>query len=192
MKRSYFLLFTVYSLLFSVFLWGCGSGTGSPGSSGSEDTGIRIKAVSITRESPDIDVYSESVITREDATLTIESEKLNPGSSFDPFPASIEECTITYKKAIEDPSAPMIESLTIYPNCTMGGCVATCPESCTVTLIDISRKQTYWNAIGQATNVPEEYPTHYIAEYNCKYMNNLDKTGYFKTEYDMWLADFVD
>ncbi len=40
MKRVHFLLFTVCCLLSVIFLWGCGSGPGSPGSTGSEDTGV--------------------------------------------------------------------------------------------------------------------------------------------------------
>jgi len=183
MKRSYFLLFTVCSLLFSVFLWGCGgAGPGAPGSSGSEDTGINIKSVSITSESPDIDV---SLLTREDATITIEAEKLNPSSTFDVFPAAVNECKITYKKAIEDPSAPTIESLTIYPNCP----IISGTNTCNVTLIDITRKQAYWDAV-QNVNIPAECPTHYIAWYECKYMNNYGDSGTFEKGYDIWLANW--
>ncbi len=47
MKRSYFLLFTVCSLLFSVLLWGCGAGPGSPGGQGTEDTGVILEATII-------------------------------------------------------------------------------------------------------------------------------------------------
>ena len=195
MKRSYFLLFTVYCLLSTIFLWGCGEGPGSPGSSGSEDTGINIKSVSITSESRDLDVFScadccdgepEPGLTREDATISIESEKLNPNSTVDPYPASVEKCTITYKKATEDPSSPIIESLIIYPNCT----IIEGSNSCTVTLIDIDRKRAYWDAKNNGINIPAEYPTHYIAQYNCKYVNNFGEEGSFQTEYDIYLADF--
>jgi hypothetical protein len=196
MKKSYFLFYTIYCLLFTVFLWGCGDGPGSPGSSGSEETGIRITAVSITSDSPDIDVYSnptacggksEKLLTRTDATITIQAEKLNPTSTFDPFPASVEECTITYKKAVEDPSSPVIESMTIYPNCT----ISSGSISCNVTLIDIERKLDFWSALANGINIPAEYPTHYIAQYECKYVNNYDKTGHFQVEYDIWLADWL-
>ncbi|MEK6672367.1 MAG: hypothetical protein AABY42_02695, partial [Nitrospirota bacterium] len=159
-------------------------------------TGIQITSVNITRESPDLDVYSSSTacsgasevaLTREGATLNITAARLNPNSSFDPFPASVEECMITFKKAVEDPSSPILESLTIYPNCT----IINGTSQCSVTLIDIQRKTDYWNAITGGTNQPKEYPTHYIAQYSCNYMNNLGKTGTFTTEYDFWLADFL-
>jgi hypothetical protein len=196
MKKSYFLLITLCFLLFAVLLWGCGSGPGSPGSSGSEDTGIKIGAVSITRDSPDIDVYAsptacngspETPLTREDATVSIASEKLNPNSTVNIYPASFEKCTITYKKAVEDPSAPTIESMTIYPNCSINSG----SNTCSVTIIDIARKFVYWDAITGGQSNPAEYPTHYIAQYNCKYVNNLGKSGNFQVEYDFWLADFL-
>jgi len=188
MKRSHFLIFNIYCLLFTLLLWGCGDGPGSPGSSGSEDTGIQITAVSITSVSPDIDVYSSVLLKRTDATITIQAEKLNPNSTFDPFPASVEECTITYKKAKEDPSSPVIESMTIYPNCN----ISSGSNTCNVTLIDIERKVDFWIALGNGVNTPAEYPTHYVAQYECKYVNNYDKTGHFQVEYDIWLADFID
>ena len=199
MKRSYFLLFAVYSLLLAVFLWGCGgtSGPGAPGSSESEDTGINIKSVSITRDDgPDLDVYSdptgcdgepEELLTRKDAIITIVAAKLNETSTVDPFPASVEECKITYKKAIEDPSSPTIEDWTFYPNCTL----ISGTNACNIQLIDITRLSAYWDAVTNGINVPAEYPTHYIASYNCKYMNNFGDSGTFRTEYDIWLADFV-
>jgi hypothetical protein len=188
-----------------LMVWGCGgSGPGSAGSSGSEDTGIRISSLSSECWTGDFpgtgDVCSRNVDVRLDSGLlperskilvTVEAHKLNPDSSFDPFPASVETCTITYKKAIEDPSSPTLESLTIFPNCTLGGaCADTCPQ-CVFTLIDTERMQAYWNSLQGGINIPVEYPTHYIAVYGCNYMNNYGKSGYFQTEYDFWLADFV-
>ena len=196
MKRVHFLLFAMYFLVLSGLFFGCGGGPGSPGSTGSEETGIRILAVNVTKDTPDIDVFSgatscdgnpESPLTIEDAFLAITAEQLNPSSSFNPFPASVESCTITYKKAVEDPASPIIESLTIFPNCT----IQNGSNTCSVTLIDIARKQAYWTALMDGVIVPHEYPTHYIARYNCMYMNNLGKEGRFETEFDIWLADFL-
>ncbi|MBS1233183.1 MAG: hypothetical protein H6R42_837, partial [Nitrospirae bacterium] len=44
MRINKFFLFAVYCLLSTVFLWGCGSGAGSPGSKGTEDTGVEVDA----------------------------------------------------------------------------------------------------------------------------------------------------
>ncbi len=202
MKRSLFRAFLFY-IFISLILTGCGGGgSGSPGSSGSENTGIEISAVSITSEKgPDFDVFSaplacppdnptksEALLTREDAVITIDATVLNPGSTFDPFPASVEECTITYLKAQQDPSAPVIESWKIYPNCPIYDSPS---NTCNVSLIDITRKNKFWTDINDGIHVPAEYPTHYIAKYHCKYMNRVGKYGYFDVEYDMWLADFL-
>jgi hypothetical protein len=208
MKKSHFLLFSICCFLLSVILWGCGGGgPGAPGSTNSEDTGIILNAVTITTENgPDLDVYSaplacpassptgpETLLHREDATITIDASKLNPGTTsnptFDPFPASVEQCTITYKKAIEDPSAPVIESLTIYPNCSI---VNSTTNSCPVTLIDITRKEKYWTDLTSGINLPAEQPTHYVAVYNCSYTNIVGKSGQFEVEYDIWLGDFLN
>lgn len=184
-------------MLAALLLGSCGGGAGAPGSYGSEDTGITIRSVDISRETPDIDVYQNATLcdgepelplTREDATMTIDALKLNVNSTFDPFPAQVEECTITYKKANEDPSSPLLESLTIYPNCKL---VSASNNTCNVTLIDIQRKQNYWNALNNGTNLPAEYPTHYVARYICKYTNNVGNSGSFQVEYDFWLADFI-
>lgn len=202
MKKGYFLLLFTYCLLLTVFLGGCGSGPGSPGSSGSEDTGIRIKTVDISKaEGPDIDIFSnqnlvcppdkptkgEALLHREDATMTIEAEKLNPTSTFDPFPASIEQCTITYLRAVEDPSSPLIPSLTIFPNCSVNDG----SNVCIVTLIDLQRKEDFFNAVSSGVNVPAEIPTHYVAKYNCVYKNNINESGTLQGEFDIWLADFL-
>lgn len=198
MKKNHFLLFAVYCFLFNTVLWGCGGGgPGAPGSTNSEDTGIRITAVNVTCPSSsetcqDVDVQRSAGLTRTEVIMNIESEKLNPSSEFDPFPASVEKCNITYIKSVEDPSSPTLEDLTIFPNCTIGGCVATCPDVCAVTLIDIQRKRDYWAALLGGVNIPAEYSTHYVARFNCTYVNNLSKTGTFQTEFDIWLADFVD
>jgi len=185
-------------ILISLSLFSCGGGTaGAPGTSGSEDTGILITAVSITSETPDLDTNthlcppdfttSESpAIHRDDAVLTIDTAKLNANLISDPFPASVEQCTITYLKAVEDPSSPIIPSLTIFPNCTL----IDGTNTCNVTLIDIQRKLNYWIAINNGLNLPSEYPTHYVAQLNCRYMGNFGKSGGFKVEFDIWLADF--
>ncbi|HMK49453.1 MAG TPA: hypothetical protein VK435_05330, partial [Thermodesulfovibrionales bacterium] len=158
MRRSY--LFLAVFFLLAGILSGCGGGSGAAGSAGSETTGIQIQAVTISSDAgPDFDVFSaplacptdnptgpEVLLHREDAVISVTAAKLNPSGDFDPFPASVEECTITYKKANEDPSAPVIESWTIYPNCTL---TSTAVNSCPVSLIDITRKQQYWDGVMQ-------------------------------------------
>jgi hypothetical protein len=202
------LLISGLMLLFTLPLVSCGgSEVGSPGSSGSNDSGIVIQSVSIagvetnTDKVPDVDANVhvcsidattgeaefEEGLFRVSAEITILAKKLNEsGLSNPPFPASVEECTITYLKANEDPSAPVISSLTFFPNCVFNDSVE---AKCSVPLIDIQRKRDYWAAISNGLNLPSEYPTHYVAKYYCKYKSEFG-TGYFPVEYDFWIADF--
>lgn len=192
MKDRYFGL--IFILLFPMLLAGCGGGSGAPGSSGSADTGIIIQADNVTVDSPDIDAISntcqdgtqESALTRTQATLNVTAAALNTTTASDPFPATITECTITYKKADENPGAPIIEEFTQYPNCAL----ASGNNTCAITLMDIQRKIDFWNAIVGGTNTPLTYPMHYVAVVNCSYQNAFGKTGSFPAELDIWLADF--
>ncbi len=129
----------------------------------------------------------EPGLTRTDATLNVSAAPLVPGSTDDPFNgASIQQCNITYKKANEDPGAPIIETLTIYPNCTL----VSGTSSCGVTLMDIERKTRWGNDILGGTFTPAEDPTHYVAVFDCKYVTSFGEVGSFKAELDIWLSDF--
>jgi len=199
MKKGYLIV----SLILMGFLFmNCGSNStgGSPGSSGSEETGILIQSVSIagnptsTDLTPDIDVNvhycdeehttQEDGLFRVDATITINAGLVN--TLYDTFPATVEECTITYLKVNEDPASPILEEQTIYPNCPL----IDGANSCDVLLIDIERKVDYWTAVWNGLNLPAEYPTKYVASYKCKYYNQFRKSGTFQVEYMIFLADF--
>ena len=185
----------VVMLLYALLLVGCGGGVGAPGSSGGDDTGVVIQSATLTVDSPDIDTIIdrcspttvETGLTRTSGTLNVAAAPLVPGSTDDPFNgASIQQCTITYKKANEDPAAPIIETLTIYPNCTLVNGTTTCD----VTVMDVERK-TKWGAdILGGTFTPAEDPTHYVAVFDCKYVTSFGETGTFKAEIDIWLSDF--
>lgn len=192
--RKIYIIFVM--LLYALVLTGCGGGgVGAPGSGGNADTGIVIQSATLTVTSPDIDTHvdmctpttSETALTRTDATLNVAAAALVPGSTDDPFNgATIQECTITYMKANEDPAAPIIETLTIYPNCPLVNGSSTCG----VTLMDIERKLSWWTDFSGGTFTPAEYPTHYVAVYNCTFMSGFGKAGSFQSELDIWLADF--
>jgi hypothetical protein len=192
MKNKSYCFITV--IIYLLVLAGCGGGMGAPGSSGSDETGIVIQSAIVSSENIDVDTHIhacspttvEKGLFRENATLTVDATKLITTTTDDPFSASIEECTITYKKANEDPAAPIIESWTIYPNCALVDGTTSCP----ISLIDIERKVRWWNDFSGGTFTPSEYPTHYIAVYRCKYVNTFGKSGYFQAELDIWLADF--
>lgn len=195
MNRRYHSLTLISFIL--VALISCGGGTGGAPGSDSGDTGIMIKFANLSITSPDIDTYQnptacsgkpEQPLTAARATMNVETENLTPNITSAHFPASVEECTITYLKANEDPASPIIEKQTIYPNCKL----AVGTNTCDVILLDIARKHQYADAvIVNPTHAPAEYPTHYLAQYTCKYISNFGKTGYFHAEIDIWLADWL-
>lgn len=177
-----------------VLLAGCGGGMGAPGSTGGDETGIVIRSATLSVDSPDIDTAIhacsettvEPALSRTDATLTVNATGLVPNSADDPFlAASVEQCTITYKKANEDPGAPIIETLTVYPKTPLLSGTSSFP----ITLMDIERKTRWWNDFSGGVFTPAEYSTHYVAVVVCTYKNGYG-TGSFQSELDIWLADF--
>ena len=185
-------------MLLSWSLLGCGSEGGAPGSSNADKTGVLIQSVTITTtdtNGKNLHVFpittppstDENAITLDEVTMNIVAAKRNETGLSQPFPASLEECKITYLKAVEDPSSPIIPSLTTFPNCILTE-TTTEANKCTVTLIDAQRKRDYWNAINKGLNLPAEYPTHYVAQYYCKYLSNFGEYGYFPIEYDFYLG----
>jgi hypothetical protein len=180
-----------------LILSGCGELGGAPGSD-SGDTGILIKSVSIIGEEPaggdnEIDAALhlcppafteiEQGLFIANATMTINAS----ATGFDPFPASIEHCDITYLKGNESPDAPIIERATIYPNCTLLEDEA---NECNVVMMDIDRKVKWWEDVNSINNFPHTYPTPYTVKYDCTYINNYGKSGTFQIEYDILLADW--
>lgn len=181
------------ALLFMVSLTSCGGGGGygAPGTSGK--SGILVKSISISMTSPDVDVYSsptacdgkaEQDLTRETAVINFNAGRFN--ERFDSFPASVEICTVSYRKAVEDPGSPLLQSLTTFPNCT----VKEGDNECQITIIDIQRKQDYWKALANGLSSPKEYPTHYVATVNCDIKDIYGDIEKIQVEQDVWLADF--
>lgn len=202
------LFITGLMVLLTLPLFSCGGGDiGAPGSTGSDKTGVEIQSVSIVGVptasdlTPDIDANVhvcsvdattgvatfEKGLFRVTADITILAKKLNESTlASPPFPASVEQCTVTYLRAVEDPSSPVIPSLTFFPNCIINDSE---PSTCNVPLIDIQRKRDFWSALVGGKNVPSERPTHYVAKYSCTY-KNIFGTGTFPVEYDFWIDDF--
>lgn len=181
---------------------GCGGGKGgAPGARGSADTGILIQAVSIDGVEtegdfpPDIDVAIhlcppeftevEPGLFRVDGNLLITATALNPDTAFDPFPATVEQCSITYLKSVNNPDAPIINSDITFPNCAL----IDGDNTCAALLFDIARKTEFWNKIINAVNQPP-IPARYVASYTCDYVNAFGDRGSFQTEYEILLADF--
>ncbi len=192
MKNTYYRF--IIGLVFIGALAGCGGGMGAPGSSNSDSTGIIIQSAGMTVSSPDINAFNVCAdgktvgpgLKRTDGTLKISAAALVAGATDDPFPATLQQCTITYLKANEDPASPIIETFTIYPDCPIVNGAATCP----VTVMDISRKDKWALDVTGGSFASSEHPSHYVAVADCQYMNVFGKVGTFTTQLDIWLAWF--
>lgn len=173
MKKSHFLIFNIYCLLFIVLLWGCGDGPGSPGSEGSEDTGIEPRVVSITHTDPvgdqgdlwEIDFIQDicpdgkaEVFGNDVANIAFHGDQLNPNvtSNNALFVANYK---VTFLK--EDPSSPTIEQneyanqsgITILPNGDTG------PFS--FLIFDSGKKRAIVEDILNGIYIPKSYPLLY-------------------------------
>ncbi|GAB4536777.1 MAG: hypothetical protein Fur0020_05030 [Thermodesulfovibrionia bacterium] len=194
MKKGYILLILV-SILF--IFSSCGGMGGAPGSD-SKDTGINITyaylegqdAGTNTDDEVDVAIHLcsggeyEDGLFEHDAILHIGAQ---PTGFDDVFPANIDECKITYLKAEENPDAPIIEARTLRPNCVIkkGDNECTIPAG----IMDIDRKNKFYNDL-LGLNFDTKYPTHYVVQYKCTYINQYGAKGSFETEYDIYLADW--
>jgi hypothetical protein len=192
-----FLLMLIFA---AASLASCGGGGGAPGSSGSDDTGILIQSVVLSVDSDDIDVFQnptacdgkpESPLTDALVTMNITAaipptNPDNPDPAFvSPFPANIESCSVSYISAVI--GAPIIESKTIFPNCSfIDG-----TTSCTLDLLNIARKTQWWDDFSSGKFAPAEYPTKYTVVYSCKYQNSFKEEGRLGGRIDIDLADWL-
>jgi len=183
----------------SLFLLsGCGAMGGAPGSD-SKETGINITYAKLEGKDAGLDADDEVDVAihwcdaahtkvekglfEHDATLYVGAD----ATGFDVFPATIDECRITYLKGSENPDAPIIEARTVYPNCVINDGDNECfiPAG----IMDIDRKVKFWDDL-LGLNFNTTYPTHYVVKYECTYINQYGKSGGFETEYSIYLADW--
>ncbi len=210
MKKSYFLLFTVCCLLFTVFLWGCGGGgPGSPGSSGTEDTGVRISAILVPTyldentysvdafRNPDCDGKPDTndpePFTDHSATVIINAELLNPNATFRPGTLYIEKYTVEYRRSTDSIGTPPIESDTRYKTIIITPPTGTGTTTVEVSsiLVDLLRKEKYssdvtsdWYSYGSA------YLNNYTAVYTFEGKNEYGTKFSFKAQTDFQIGNF--
>jgi len=173
MKRSYFLLFTVCSLLFSVLLWGCGGGgEGTFCSKGAEDIGVDICVTVTPKDSSNVNAFvtdcdnsgtidSKELLKDHLATVSITSKKINPQSTFDPYPITIKGFTITYiPDRIDSPGIREFTPLgPVNIQLFSDGTI-----SQDVDLVDIERKDEFAQDINSGrfnSNLPQRYTAVY-------------------------------
>lgn len=186
MKKRYFLLFTVYCLLLT--LWGCGTGPGAPGSTGCEDFGLICEVASITptylgADTSDVDAYDGTCGTTtpytpepwgdHTATIVINVSLMNPTASVTPPPLFIENYSIQYVALNDSIGAPPIQSysnsltLEITPPPT-GTPVSTVTQTGLI-FVDIPRKNQYWNDMQSGVFSSAMNNPNYINNYSAIY-----------------------
>lgn len=207
MKRNP-LIVTCCSLLVAVFLWGCGSGAGAPGSDGTEKTGVIIDAF-ITPTYLGDNTYSVDVVqqicdpgpppTVEDftdhgATVTINTRLINPNPPLPPGTLFVEKYTIEYRRSTDSIGAPPIETDTRFNTI-----VITPPASGTgtntletsVVFLDLKRKDKYLTDMlsGQFTS-GLALINNYTALYTFEGKNQYGESFSFKAQTDFQIGSF--
>lgn len=211
MKRNY-PLFTIYCLLLTVFLSGCGSGPGQPGSAGTEDTGVLL-STSLTptyngKNTSDVDAFQDictaatattpavyEKIYDHQATVTITATLLNPTPQITPGTLYIDYYTVEYRRSQDSIGAPPIESDTRYdtiiitPPLSGTGSTTT---TFTAIFVDLTRKAKYSSNTlsGAYSYTTLAYLNNYTATYTFVGHNQYGKSFSFMAQVDFQIGDF--
>jgi hypothetical protein len=192
-----------------IALWGCGGGPGSPGSTGSDDTGVSIDAAITSFEYNGANKYSVDVVQQvcsegpppvfeffadHSAIVTINARLLNPNTTFQPAPLTIEKYTIQYRRSPDSIGAPPIESDTRFRTLTIVPPLGTSVSSVTlqVVLVDLIRKIQYKadEDSGQFSPGPFGYLNTYTAIYTFEGKNAYGKSFSFQAQTDFQIGSF--
>ena len=208
MKRVHFLLFTVCCLLLTVFLWGCGSGPGSPGSTGSEDTGIIVDA-QVTglyngTETTSVDAFRDvcsegpppvlEIFTDHQATVTFTARLVNPTTTVQVGNLYIDKYKVEFRRSTDSIGAPPIESDTRFQTITITAPVGSGTTTVTIsglTLVDLIRKEQYANDMlsGRYGSNPTTI-NNYTAIYTFFGKNDFGKDFTIKAQMNFQISDF--
>ena len=129
MKRTAYIIIGVWCLLLPLMFMGCGgSGSGSPGSKGTEDTGVIVDAIIVPvylgGNTNSVDVIQDvcdpgpppefEVFTTHSADVTFTARLINPTPTIQPGNLYIEKYTIKYFRNNDSIGAPPIETDTRF------------------------------------------------------------------------------
>jgi hypothetical protein len=208
MRKNKFLLFTVYCLLSTVFLWGCGGGPGAPGSKGTEDTGVEVDAtitpVSLGSNTNPVDAFQDicdegppqvrEKITDHSATLTLTARLINPNTTFQAGTLYVEKYTIKFSASSDSINAPPIqpdmEPQTIVIPAPTGTGLTTVKD--TVILVDLIRKEQYKADVtsGQYNSFGQDYLNNYTALYTFTGKNEYGENFTFEARTNFQIGKF--
>ena len=205
MKRVHFLLFAIYVLILAGFFSGCGGGPGSPGSHGTEDTGVILDATIaptyLGGNTSSVDAIQDvcdpgpppvfEAFTDHSATLTITARALNPNST-QLGNLYIEKYTIEYRRSTDSIGAPPIQSDTRFVSIVIPAPIGgTSAAVTTVAFVDLLRKDQYRTDVtsGQFSS-SLAFLNNYTAIYTFEGKNEFGTKFSFKVQTDFQIADF--
>lgn len=208
MKRSHLYTVLLSLVILSLSLWGCGSGPGQPGSSGSEDTGVKLEAtvtpLYLGENTSSVDVIQSicdigpppefESFTDHQATLTVLASLLNPNNQIPPGTLFIENYTVQFRRSNDSIGAPPIESDTRFKSIVIvppiSGTSATSTTD-TVILVDLKRKEKYRQDMltGQYTS-GLALINNYTATYTFTGKNQYGEGFSFIVQHDFQIGSF--
>ena len=207
MKKNNIFLFAVYCLLSAVFLWGCGGGSGSPGSKGTEDTGVEVDAI-VTPLYLNENTYSVDIVqdicdpgpppeiedfTDHNATLSLTARLINPNTTFQAGNLYIEKYTVEFRRSADSLGAPPIQTDTRYKTIVIaapaGSGITTVDD--TVILVDLIRKDQYLSDVTSGQyNSGMAYLNNYTAVYTFEGKNEYGEKFTLKAQTDFQIGWF--
>ena len=161
MKRTAYIIIGVWCLLLPLMFMGCGSGSGSPGSKGTEDTGVIVDAIIVPvylgANTNSVDVIQSvcdpgpppefEPFTTHSAAVTFTARLINPDPTIQPGTLYVEKYTIKYFRNNDSIGAPPIETyegfetITITPPLEGEGAIT--EVTTTLVFVDLVRKDQY-------------------------------------------------
>ena len=207
MKKNRCFLFAVCCLLSTVFLWGCGGGSGSPGSKGTEDTGVEVDAtitpLYLNENTYSVDVFQDICdpgpppevedFTDHSATLSMTARLINPNATFQAGTLYVEKYTVEFRRSADSLGAPPIQTDTRYKTIVIpapAGSGTTTVED-TVILVDLIRKDQYADDITSGRyNSGMAYLNNYTALYTFVGKNEYGEDFTFKAQTDFQIGWF--
>ena len=207
MKRVHYVLCCVCFLILSGLLAGCGGGAGSPGSHGTEDTGVVLDATItptyLGSNTSSVDAIQDicdvgpplkvEAFTDHSATLFITARALNPNTTFQLGNLYIEKYTVEYRRSTDSIGAPPIQTDTRFVSIVIPAPVGSALSTVTSTIIfvDLLRKDQYKSDItsGQFSS-SLAFLNNYTAIYTFEGKNEYGTNFSFKVQTDFQIADF--
>jgi hypothetical protein len=207
MKRKSWLFVICYLSFIVLFLWGCGSGPGSPGSQGTEDTGVILEATIVPtyngEDTYSVDAFQQvcsegpppkyEYFTDHQATVTITATLINPNTTFQPGTLYIEKYTVEFRRSADSIGAPPIQSDTRYKTIVITPPTGTGETTVTdtVILVDLLRKDQYaTDVLSGQYSYGSAYINNYTAIYTFKGKNEYGDSFSFKAQTDFQIGSF--